>query len=104
MKRLFLQLCFCAVCFTMQAQTPVLKFNNKGELKIAKSTDTHLDLSTEYRRGQSAKTIDQMNYILDEERPDLVIFTGDGETHGRRLEDDSGAYRVAQPSLLRDIR
>ncbi|WP_290539825.1 metallophosphoesterase family protein [Alistipes sp.] len=77
MKKTVTLLCACITWCGVMAQTPVLKINEEGKYKIAQFTDTHLDLSTDYRRAQSARTIDQLNYILDSEKPDLVIFTGD---------------------------
>lgn len=79
---------FCAVVLSgaAAAQTPVLKFSRDGKFKIAQFTDVHLDLGTEYRRAQAEKTLAQLDYILTEEKPDLVVFTGDVVT-GRPAAD-----------------
>jgi 3',5'-cyclic AMP phosphodiesterase CpdA len=50
-----------------------LKFNKNGKLKIAQFTDLHYIANAE----PSKKTIATINYTLDTEKPDLVIFTGD---------------------------
>lgn len=54
-----------------------VKFPENGRLKIAQFTDTHIDFSTEYRCIESEKTLSQLCYILDSEKPNVVIFTGD---------------------------
>lgn len=56
------------------SEDPTIKFNENGKLKIAQLTDTHLcwDNQTEYE-----KTYNQLCSILDTEKPDLVILTGD---------------------------
>lgn len=77
MKKILTLLCAVALWGVSQAQTPVLKFNREGKLKIAQFTDVHLDLGTDTRRAEAEKTLAQMRYILDAERPDVVIFTGD---------------------------
>ena len=50
-----------------------LTFNESGTFKIAQFTDTH------YMHGnpKSDTTILNINRVLDAEKPDLVIFTGD---------------------------
>jgi hypothetical protein len=55
-------------------QEPTLQFNKDGKFKIAQFTDTHITIPnpTEYE-----KALSQMKYILDTEKPDLAIFTGD---------------------------
>lgn len=60
------------VCFAY-AQKPILKFNPNGDFKIVQFTDVH------YKKGNSASdvAIKLINEVLDAEKPDLVIFTGD---------------------------
>ena len=77
MKKILALLCAAALWSASPAQTPVLRFDGEGKLKIAQFTDVHLDLGTEARRAEAEKTLAQMRYILDTERPDVVIFTGD---------------------------
>ena len=83
-------MCAVALWCSAQAQRPALEFNGEGKFKIAQFTDVHLDLGNPYRQAQAEKTIAQMRYILDAERPDLVVFT-DGETRRRRVEARAGA-------------
>ena len=86
-------MCAVALWCSAQAQRPALEFNGEGKFKIAQFTDVHLDLGNPYRQAQAEKTIAQMRYILDAERPDLVVFTGDvvtgapAATMWRRLFD-----------------
>ena len=58
---------------TASAQKPVLKFNQDGKFKIVQFTDTHVI----YGDSRSDVTMERMNEILDAEKPDLVIYTGD---------------------------
>lgn len=55
------------------AQKPSLKFNKEGKFKIVQFTDVH------YIHGnpKSAISIERINEVLDAEKPDLVLFTGD---------------------------
>lgn len=50
-----------------------LKFNKDGKLKIVQFTDLHYIAGAE----PSRKTISTINYTLDTEKPDMVVFTGD---------------------------
>lgn len=55
------------------AQQSSLKFNKDGKFKIVQFTDVH------YIHGnpKSAISIERISEILDTEKPDLVLFTGD---------------------------
>ncbi len=55
------------------ASAQELKFNSNGKLKIAQFTDLHYIAGAE----PSKKSITTINYTLDTEKPDLVVFTGD---------------------------
>ena len=50
-----------------------LKFNSTGTFKIIQFTDIHYAVGTE----GSKKSISLMQRTLDEEQPDVVVFTGD---------------------------
>lgn len=100
MKKIITLLCAAAMWCSAQAQTPVLGFGEGGKLKIAQFTDVHLDLGTPYRQAQAERTIAQMRTILDEERPDLVIFTGDVVTGKPAAE---GWRRVLDPVAERKL-
>ena len=74
MKRISLTLClaFLTVLFC-QAQVAPLKFNKNGEFKIVQFTDIHF----QYHNPASAIALKRINEVLDAERPDLIVFTGD---------------------------
>jgi hypothetical protein len=61
------------VFVSLGASAQEIKFNAAGKLKIAQFTDLH------YIAGEepSKKSINTINYTLDTEKPDLVVFTGD---------------------------
>ena len=93
-------MCAVALWCSAQAQRPALEFNGEGKFKIAQFTDVHLDLGNPYRQAQAEKTIAQMHYILDAERPDLVVFTGDVVTGKPAAE---GWKRVLAPVAERNL-
>ena len=93
-------MCAVALWCSAQAQRPALEFNGEGKFKIAQFTDVHLDLGNPYRQAQAEKTIAQMRYILDAERPDLVVFTGDVVTGKPAAE---GWKRVLAPVAERTL-
>ena len=78
MKRISLTLClaFLTVLFC-QAQVAPLKFNKNGEFKIVQFTDIHF----QYHNPASAIALKRINEVLDAERPDLIVFTGDAELY-----------------------
>lgn len=57
---------------TINAQEK-LHFNKNGRFKIVQFTDIHYKCKSE----ESAKSIKMMGEVLDNEKPDLVAFTGD---------------------------
>ena len=74
MKRLLVILSLVLGCLQPgYAQKPNLKFNKDGKFKIVQFTDVH------YIHGnpKSAISIERINEVLDAEKPDLVLFTGD---------------------------
>ena len=50
-----------------------LSFNEKGEFKIAQFTDIHWDSNSD----NCAKTIESIRYVLENEKPNIAILTGD---------------------------
>ncbi|MDE6340138.1 MAG: metallophosphoesterase family protein [Muribaculaceae bacterium] len=71
MKRIFLLtalIAFCAVYAFCQ-----LSFNNSGKFKIVQFTDLHI----KYGNPMSDVAIQCIEEVVDTEKPDLVIFTGD---------------------------
>lgn len=64
----------CFFYISLSGQTNhVLKFNEDGKFKIVQFTDVHF----KYNNPASDIALVRINEILDAEKPDLVIFTGD---------------------------
>lgn len=72
-KKTFYIFAIIAITISGQAQNKSLKFNNDGKFKIVQFTDIH------YKQGkqESEVAITLIKEILDTEKPDLVVFTGD---------------------------
>ena len=74
MKQLFISALFLlGGLLNGNAQQPSLKFNKDGKFKIVQFTDVHYI----YENPKSAISIERINEVLDAEKPDLVLFTGD---------------------------
>lgn len=58
---------------SVNAQHKSLSFNNNGKFKIIQFTDIH------YKKNlpESAVALKLISEVLDAEKPDLVVFTGD---------------------------
>jgi hypothetical protein len=62
------------VGFQVNAQDGAkLQFNQKGEFKIVQFTDTHVNI----KKGQNIDIFNYFQKIIDIEKPDLAIVTGD---------------------------
>ena len=74
MKRFFF-LIFCLMILVpqTQAKAPQLKFNRKGEFKVLQLTDIHYI----HGKPESPVAIDNIHRVIDAEKPDLIIITGD---------------------------
>jgi len=76
----------CLLLFSfMQAKSPVFRFNADGKFKIMQLTDTHI----KWDNPNSLETVEMLNQVLDAEKPDIVIFTGDvvtGKPYRKGLE------------------
>nr|WP_303776195.1 metallophosphoesterase family protein [Bacteroides intestinalis] len=68
-------ICIVFLCMALagHAQEPALHFSSNGEFKIVQFTDLH------YKWGKKAsnKAIECMEEVLDAEKPDFVMVTGD---------------------------
>lgn len=69
-------LCLVAILnFAMlSAQKSILRFNADGKFKIVQFTDTHYKVDNQ---SNSQISLERMNEVLDAEKPDFVVFTGD---------------------------
>lgn len=70
----FVCVLLCLLCTTscIKAQN-VLKFNQEGKFKIVQFTDVH----NVYNDPRSKVALQRIKEVLNVEKPDLVIFTGD---------------------------
>lgn len=83
------------------AQTNELRFGDDGRFKIAQFTDMHLTFGqSEYRDAQVEKTFARLRKAILDEKPDLLVFTGDIVTEGvasrswNRLIDTLNMFKV----------
>lgn len=74
MKQFSLILCMALLsALFCRAQVSPLQFNRNGEFKIVQFTDIHF----KYGNPASDIALKLIGEVLDAERPDLVVFTGD---------------------------
>lgn len=74
MKKITLMLALMVgAVLACRAQAEPLRFNENGEFKIVQFTDVHF----KYGNPASDAALKRINEVLDAERPDLVVFTGD---------------------------
>lgn len=74
MKQLVISILFLlGGLVSINAQQSSLKFNKDGKFKIVQFTDVHYI----HNNPKSAISIERINEVLDAEKPDLVLFTGD---------------------------
>jgi len=71
--RYFIFTLFVLFSFSINAQKQSLKFNSNGKFKIIQITDVHYQKNN----PESVVAIKLLNEVLDAEKPDLVVFTGD---------------------------
>lgn len=97
MKYLVLLCSFFVVITTIaQSSLPELRFNKEGKFKIVQFTDIHWKPAV----MESEEAAECLNNVLDAEKPDLVIYTGDLVT-GEPLT--KGMEAVYEPVLSRKI-
>jgi predicted phosphodiesterase len=73
--RYFFLIAFLVLASVTEAQkASTLKFNQNGKFKIVQFTDVHLKIEN---RPRCDSVINVMTTILAQEKPDLVILTGD---------------------------
>ena len=79
LRRLFVLVLIASIFFHVaDAKGPVLKFGEGGKFKIAQFTDMHISADkSEYCNAQLVKTMDRLSRIVNQEKPDLLVFTGD---------------------------
>ena len=91
-------ICAAALCMAglLQAGAQSVSFNKDGKLKIVQFTDIH------WRAGDpaTADAAANMSRVLDEEKPDLVVYTGDITTGKPATE---GLDKAFEPAISRGI-
>ncbi|MDR1343798.1 MAG: metallophosphoesterase, partial [Tannerellaceae bacterium] len=73
MKKITLALCAALTLGSIYAQDLKLGFNGDGKFRIVQFADIHYKTGTE----ASTKAIGMMKRIIEAEKPDLIVFTGD---------------------------
>lgn len=74
-----LLLAACSGEHTVISEDPSLKFNKDGKFRIVQFTDVHF---TWEKQPEFQRVMDQCADIIEKEKPDLVVFTGDVVTGG----------------------
>ena len=98
MKSIGKLICAAALCLSsmLGAGAQSVSFNKEGRLKIVQFTDIHWVAG----KAETAEAAANMNRILDEEKPDIVIYTGDTTT-GRPATE--GLDKAFEPAISRGI-
>jgi hypothetical protein len=103
---LFLATCLAATPLTASeddasdaCEDPVLEFGTDGKFVIVQFTDTQDD------QHIHPKTVLLIEAVLDDQQPDLVVFTGDNITSGPRTEENvlTAINNFAEPVDSRQI-
>ncbi len=89
-------LCMLSVCGVSQLNAQQLSFKPDGTFKIVQFTDVHYCLS----KPESKEALQVINEVLDSEKPDLVVFTGDVVTEAPAKK---GWDVVTEPLIKRGI-
>jgi len=95
-KRILSTLFLVFFTFSIYGVEKALKFNVDGSFKIVQFTDMHFN----YKSSKSDVVLQMMNEVLDIEKPDLVIFTGDIVTKSPLKE---GWEKLTEPLVKRQI-
>ena len=84
MKQIYLLLAILLGSLQLaSAQQQTLRFNKDGKFKIVQFTDVHYI----YNDPRSDISVERINQVLDLEKPDLVLFTGD-VIYGKPAEEE----------------
>jgi hypothetical protein len=71
----FTSVILLCICHVLSYAQPILKFHN-GKFKIVQFTDIHWEENIKSQKWNDS-TLLLIKYIIEIEKPDLVIFTGD---------------------------
>ncbi len=89
--------CFLVCAFSFQLKASDLRFKENGKFKIIQVTDSHIVADS---ITNSMESVSMLRQVLDAEKPDLVIFTGDIVT-GKPYK--KGFEMIIEPLLSRRI-
>lgn len=89
--------CFSTAFASFDSQSTALKFNDDGKFKIVVFADTQDDFFPDQRM------IDMINYALDTEKPDFVVFTGDNVSQGGTMLNAVAIRHILEPVVERSI-
>ncbi|MCD7977388.1 MAG: metallophosphoesterase [Tannerellaceae bacterium] len=90
-------LLFFLLCIAVSTHATELRFNKDKKFRIIQVTDSHIIADS---IQNSMETVGMLRQVLDVEKPDLVIFTGDIVTGGNYKE---GFDLVIEPVISRNI-
>ena len=82
---IFIFLSFSLHCQVSAKSPDILRFGSNSQFKIVQFTDTHIDLI----KGSNLEVYQTIRQVVEVEKPDLVILTGDIVTQN----DPQEAYR-----------
>ncbi|KAF1800509.1 Metallo-dependent phosphatase-like protein [Mucor lusitanicus] len=88
-----------------------LSFNENGEFKILQLADLHFtneegtcrDIPVDMDCKGDATTIEYMEKLLDREKPDFVVFSGDNINGGGVSDARAATFKFAEPVVRRKI-
>lgn len=96
-KKIILYIALLLGVFPAFSQKEILKFNHDGKFKIVQFTDVHYKYDDQ---SNSQIALERINEVLDAERPDFVIFTGDVVVSNEAFK---GLDIVLEPCMKRSI-
>lgn len=89
--------CFSSAFAAFDDESGKLVFNEDSKFKIVVFADTQDDFFPDQRM------IDMINYALDTEKPDLVVFTGDNVSQSGALLNAVAIRHIIEPVVNRGI-
>ncbi|KAG2204184.1 hypothetical protein INT46_006068 [Mucor plumbeus] len=92
-------------------KTNPLSFSDNGEFKILQLADLHFtneegtcrDIPVDMECNGDATTIEYMEKLLDREKPNLVVFSGDNINGGGVSDARAATFKFAEPVAKRKI-